>query len=159
MWAGRGLRAVKAEARARAPRGRSQGRRAGNVTSSMAGAEHVQHEVARRGGGPDFVGRLAERLGASVRSTSAFGEPVERDGVTVIPVSRVAWGFGGGGSIGDAQGGSGGGGGNLVTPLGYIEVRDDGTEFKPLRDPRRELVAAVLAAGAVVTLLLRSRRV
>jgi hypothetical protein len=31
-----------------------------------------------------FVGTMAEKLGAAARAATIFGEPVERDGVTVI---------------------------------------------------------------------------
>ena len=44
-----------------------------------------------------LVERLADKLGSSAHSTAVFGEPVERDGVTVIPVAKARWGFGGGG--------------------------------------------------------------
>ncbi len=50
-----------------------------------------------------LVERLAERLGSTARATAVFGEPVECDGVTVIPVAKARWGFGGG----DGQPGSG----------------------------------------------------
>jgi uncharacterized spore protein YtfJ len=66
---------------------------------------------------------------------------VERDGVTVIPVAKVRWGFGGGGGSGRSpQGeemgqGSGGGGGVSASPMGYIELRDGQAEFKPIKDP------------------------
>jgi uncharacterized spore protein YtfJ len=74
------------------------------------------------------VGRLAERLGASVRASVIYGEPVERGDVTVIPVARARWGFGGGGGRNRRdEPGAGGGGGAMVTPIGYIEIRGDGT--------------------------------
>src|SRR5687768_1928087 len=38
-----------------------------------------------------------------------FGEPIEKDGVTIIPVARIAGG--GGGGSGDSEEGSGSGGG------------------------------------------------
>ena len=39
---------------------------------------------------------LADRLGKGARAAAVFGEPVERDGVTVIPVAKARWGLGGG---------------------------------------------------------------
>jgi uncharacterized spore protein YtfJ len=50
-----------------------------------------------------LVERLAEKIGSSARAAAVFGETVERDGVTVIPVAKARWGFGGG------DGGPGGG--------------------------------------------------
>lgn len=40
--------------------------------------------------------RLAGKIGSSARATAVFGEAVERDGITVIPVAKARWGFGGG---------------------------------------------------------------
>ena len=44
----------------------------------------------------DFLTNIAEKLGAAAKVSLVFGEPVERDGVTVIPVAKSRWGFGGG---------------------------------------------------------------
>jgi uncharacterized spore protein YtfJ len=111
----------------------------------MASADEVKAEVRAEAEDPDFLQRLAERIGASAHAAAVFGEPVDREGVTVIPVAKATWGFGGG-SGGEAENqGSGGGGGSFVSPLGYIEVRAGRAEFKPLRDPR---VAAVVAGAA-----------
>jgi uncharacterized spore protein YtfJ len=90
---------------------------------------------------------------------TAFGEPIEREGRTVIPVARVAYGFGGGFGEGaeveaDEEGddpaevggsGGGGGGGAMTRPLGAIEVTDHETRFVPLGDRRRSLVVAGVA--------------
>lgn len=100
---------------------------------------------------------LRERLSV----TTTYGEPVSRNGVTVIPVSKVAFGFGGGGGSGsgvDPTGdgdeaavktgtGSGGGmgGGGVVEPLGFIEITDAGTRWVPLEPPRAEVLLRVLA--------------
>jgi uncharacterized spore protein YtfJ len=102
--------------------------------------------------GADFTERLANAVGGKANASTAYGEPVERDGVTVIPVVRTFWGFGGGGGDqGDRQG-SGGGGASLVWPLGHIEIRDGHAEFKPLHHPR---LAVLVLAAAVVALLIR----
>jgi len=67
--------------------------------------------AARRAGdgGPidGFVIRLADRIGARVSVKTVFGEPVERDGITVIPVAKVRWGFGGGAGRGPVAVGPG----------------------------------------------------
>ena len=47
-----------------------------------------------------LVERIAERVGVTVKTSTVFGEPVERDGLTVIPVAKARWGFGGGGGTG-----------------------------------------------------------
>ncbi len=122
----------------------------------MANADEVKAQVSAGVEDPDFLQRLANGIGASAHAAAVFGEPVEREGVTVIPVARASWGFGGGSGGDAASQGSGGGGGSLVSPLGYIEVRAGRAEFKPLRDPRLTAVAAAAAVG-LVGLLLRRR--
>jgi len=98
--------------------------------------------------------RLAERLGMSASAKTVFAEPVVREGVTVIPVARVRYGFGGGGG-GDEEGrGNGGGGMVQAQPLGYIEIKDGESSFRRLRNPANA-VRMVLAVGAVSMLLLR----
>lgn len=117
-----------------------------------------------------FVERLAERIGAKVNVQTVFGEPVERDGITVIPVAKVRWGFGGGAGTGpvavgpglegdDAttarQGtGQGGGGGATADPIGWLEIGPDGAVFKPIV-PAMPSPSFLLAAGATAALVLR----
>jgi uncharacterized spore protein YtfJ len=98
--------------------------------------------------------RLAERLGSSASARTVFAEPVERDGVTVIPVAKIRYGFGGGG--GGSEEGQGNGGGGMVQafPLGYIELRDGESSFHRMRNPAN-VVRVVLAVGVVSMLMLR----
>ena len=114
----------------------------------MAGLEETKAEVRASVETRDFVRRLAETMGGTAGVSAIFGPPIERDGVTVIPVARAAFGFGGGIGGEGEQVGSGGGGGGLSTPLGYIEVRDTGAEFIPIRDPRLTAVVVSAALGA-----------
>jgi uncharacterized spore protein YtfJ len=117
----------------------------------MAGVDEVKAEVGARLEAGEFVERLADRIGARVQASAVFGQPVERGDITVIPVARATWGFGGGSGGEAGKEGAGGGGGGFVSPLGYIEVRDSGAEFKPIRDPR--LLAATVAAAMVAASL------
>ena len=87
-----------------------------------------------------FIGTMAEKLGAVARAATVFGEPVERDGITVVPVARARWGFGGGaghrkdeGGAGKQADGAGGGGGVQVTPVGFIEIKNHTANFRPIR--------------------------
>ncbi len=41
--------------------------------------------------GEELLATLAERVGAQVKSETVFGSPVERDGVTVVPVATATW--------------------------------------------------------------------
>jgi len=105
--------------------------------------------------------RIAEKLGASVRTSKVFGDPVERGDVTVIPVARARWGFGGGGGRSqDDQSGTGGGGGATMSPVGYIEIRGDGTtRFKRTvaANDIAAMAAVCLVASLVIARMVRTR--
>lgn len=65
---------------------------------------------------------------ASLGVHSAYGEPRELDGVTLIPVALTWTGFGGGS---DEAGNGGGGGGGWAVPLGSYIRRDGDVHFQP----------------------------
>jgi sporulation protein YtfJ len=111
----------------------------------------------------------------ALRATGArlcYGEPVEADGRTVIPVASVeAAGGAGWGRTGnrpeddeEATGaeGKGGGLGGWVsaTPVGFIEIGPDGTRFRRIIDPvsLARGLAGSAAKGAVVWVRERGRR-
>lgn len=98
-----------------------------------------------------FLDRLAQRLGGTANAATVFGAPVERGDVTVIPVARAAYGFGGGGGTRSGEEGSGGGGGVRVAPVGYIEIRSGVVLYRPIRD--WGVLIPALAAGGVLTLV------
>lgn len=118
------------------------------------------------------VGGIPQELGAS----ACFGEPVVRDGHTLIPVARVNFGYGlgfGGGSgsnikpsqngeAGDTGegGGGGGGGGGSASPVAVIDISGDNIVIQPIRDQTRvELASFALAAWASFWLFLTVRTV
>jgi len=80
-----------------------------------------------------FIGTMAEKLGAVAKAATVFGEPVERNGITVIPVAKARWGFGGGAGRREDEDGAGGGGGVQVTPVGFIEIKNRAANFRPIR--------------------------
>jgi uncharacterized spore protein YtfJ len=107
-----------------------------------------------------LIDRIAEKLGAQANARAVYAEPVERGGVTVIPVAKVRWGFGGG-SGSEKEGGSGGGGGVQASPLGFIEIHDGVAEFRPIKDQTAEVLTAlpmVIAGGIVAAIVLRGLR-
>lgn len=100
---------------------------------------------------------LASRFGGSSIAETIYGDPVERDGVTVITVARVrsAAGAGAGSGSGPAQAGSGegAGGGILVVgdPIGYIEISGGQATFRAIRGvPNGLAILAVGIAGAII---------
>ena len=130
--------------------------------------------LAGDGGSIDgFVERMAERIGGKASVNAVFGDPIERDGITVIPVAKVRWGFGGGagrGPIamgpgiegqdatsidpGQSGAGTGGGGGVTADPIGYLEIGPDGANFRPIT-PVMPSPGFMLAAGVTAMLVLR----
>ena len=107
-----------------------------------------------------FVERMAERVGGKASVRSVFGDPIERDGFTIIPVAKVRWGFGGGAGRGIEEGsetgeiGEGSGGGGVTAdPVGYLEIGPDGATFVSIVSPRPS-PGFVLAAGATAALIL-----
>ena len=102
--------------------------------------------------------RLGQQLSSSATAQAVYGTPVERDGITVIPVARAHYGFGGGGGGGTEEGeaaasGLGAGAGVSLTPVGYIELREGRSRFRPIRS---SVVPLVAVSGAIAWLLLRS---
>jgi uncharacterized spore protein YtfJ len=98
----------------------------------------------------ELLERIGQTVGDKAKVSTVFGDPVEREGVTVIPVAKARFGFGGGGGSGAREGqegsGGGGGGGAYVSPVGYIEVRAAGAEFKRIQSPL-DMLALVAAAS------------
>jgi uncharacterized spore protein YtfJ len=102
------------------------------------------------------------REAATVRTV--FGDPIERDGVTVIPVAKVMGGGGGGegGYEGEAATdpaarpqGSGGGFGYRAVPSGAYVLRDGKLDWRPAFDLNRAILVGQIVA-IVFLLVLRS---
>lgn len=69
---------------------------------------------------------------SSVGVHAAYGEPVEIDGTTIVPVAAASYGFGAGEGGGESQvEGSGAGGGGFAWPVGAYVTRDGYTRFEP----------------------------
>ncbi|MBS3765897.1 sporulation protein [Candidatus Bipolaricaulota bacterium] len=74
----------------------------------------------------EMIEQLADDLKSYASTSSIFGEPIELQGATVIPVSKMSVGYGGGGgegeegSSGDKGGGGGAGGGVKIEPAALI---------------------------------------
>src|SRR5437879_12444699 len=73
-----------------------------------------------------------------------FGEPYEKDGVTVIPVAAIG---GGGGAGGDNQGNGGSGFGLQGRPVGAYVIKDGQVRWEPAIDIARR---ATIGAAALV---------
>lgn len=75
---------------------------------------------------PNIVVELGNQV-ASLGVKSAYGEPIDVDGISVTPVAMTVAGFGGG----TADAAEGGGGGGASIPLGVYVRREEGLRFEP----------------------------
>jgi uncharacterized spore protein YtfJ len=96
---------------------------------------------------PSSVEALIERvmgeLHRIVRTETVVGDPVHAGSVTLIPVSRISFGFGAGGGR-DDKGHSGTGGGATVEPVAFVVIDADGkVQVMTLKD--KEIGLAQLA--------------
>jgi uncharacterized spore protein YtfJ len=72
-----------------------------------------------------------------------YGEPIERDGLTIIPAAKVS---GGGGGGGDAQNNAGGGFGVRARPVGAYVIKDGEVRWEPALDLNRIILGAQVVA-------------
>ena len=120
----------------------------------MTTAEEQAQQAAENDLGSRLLERLATQVGGKAGAKAVFGEAIERDGTTVIPVARVRWGVGAGGGEGPEGSGSGGGGGVVADPIGYIEITSAGATFRPI--PRAFGPGAVLGGALAIAIVLRA---
>ena len=86
----------------------------------------------------DTISKIREMVDVN----NVIGEPITTpDGVTIIPVSKVSVGFGGGGSdfatknSANNSYGGGVGGGVKVTPICFLIVKDGNVRMMPVAAP------------------------
>jgi uncharacterized spore protein YtfJ len=102
---------------------------------------------------------VTEVLGAAKDAMTVkrvYGEPYEKDGLTVIPAAVVSGGAGGG-SGQDDKGQEGGGGGFGVSgrPAGAFVIKDGKVSWRPTVDPNR--VVAMIGLAVIAYLASRPR--
>ena len=91
---------------------------------------------------PNMLENTIQKIREMVDVNSVIGEPIHTaDGVTIIPVSKVSVGFGGGGSDfvnnkgGENPFGGGVGGGVKVTPICFLIVKDGDVRMMSVPTP------------------------
>ncbi|MEE1036352.1 MAG: GerW family sporulation protein [Oscillospiraceae bacterium] len=91
---------------------------------------------------PNMLETTIQKIRELVDVNSVIGQPITTpDGVTIIPVSKVSVGFGGGGSDfvnskgGENPFGGGVGGGVSVTPTCFLIVKDGNVRMMPVATP------------------------
>ncbi len=139
---------------------KEKGRKIEMSTSATISQETQVGPVSSRA---TFLESMADKIGINARVSAVFADPVERDGVTIIPVAKARWGFGGGAGSGAASSqthvgeGSGGGAGVMLSPVGYIELKDGKARYRPIYDIGTFL-RLFIVVGIVTPLVLRSVR-
>lgn len=86
----------------------------------------------------DDVERLlkgtVEELDRLLNAKNVMGEPIERDGATIIPIVSYGFGFAAGGASGARRGDSSGtGAGGGIKPLGAIIFDKDGARVEAVK--------------------------
>jgi uncharacterized spore protein YtfJ len=84
-----------------------------------------------------------------------FGEPYEKNGVTVIPAARVQGGAGGGEGEGPGGEGKGGGSGYALNakPTGAFVIKGDDVVWRPAVDANRVILGAQIVAVLAILLV------
>jgi len=92
---------------------------------------------------PNMLENTIAKIREMIDVNSVIGTPITTpDGTTIIPVSKVSAGFGGGGSDfagkgngNDAAFGGGAGGGVSVVPICFLVVKDGNVRMMPVPVP------------------------
>ena len=102
-----------------------------------------------------------EELEKLLNAKNVLGDPIERDGATVIPIVSYGFGFGAGGGTGTEAGkgsGAGTGAGGGIKPLGAIIIDQDGARVEAVKGAANNLASAVTeVAGKVIAAIDRDR--
>jgi uncharacterized spore protein YtfJ len=98
---------------------------------------------------------LLRRARGAISVRRVFGEPVEHNGVVLVPAASVRGG-GGGGS--DERDNGGGGFGIVARPVGAYVIRDGDVRWRPAVDVNRAVLGAQLLLGLVALVAWRTRR-
>ena len=93
---------------------------------------------------PNMLENTIAKIREMVDVNSVIGDPITTaDGVTIIPVSKVSVGFGGGGSDYVSKNankhenpfGGGAGGGVKVTPVAFLIIKNGSVRMLPVATP------------------------
>jgi uncharacterized spore protein YtfJ len=106
----------------------------------------------KRGAGQMNVTEMLTDAREAISVKRVYGEPIEREGLTIVPVASVR---GGGGGGGDAENNGGGGFGLSARPVGVFIVKGDEVEWSPAVDVSRISMMGLLV-GIVALRVLRS---
>ncbi len=96
----------------------------------------------------DLMHSTMEKIHEMVDTNTIVGEPINTpDGVTLIPISKVSFGFGsGGGDYGTTKQnfGGGSGAGVKIAPVAFLVIKDGTTRVLPVAVPPESTVDRVI---------------
>ena len=91
---------------------------------------------------PNMLQETISKIREMVDSNNVIGDPIVVGDVTIVPVSKVSVGFGGGGSDFTSKTatktepfGGGVGGGIKVTPVCFLVIKDGNVRMMPVATP------------------------
>ncbi len=88
----------------------------------------------------------------AMRASAVFGEPFEKNGLTIIPAATISGGAGGGGNEGDPQAG-GVGFGVYSRPVGAFVIKGGEVSWQPALDLNRVILLAIVALFTLRTIV------
>lgn len=97
----------------------------------------------------DVMNSTMEKVREMVDANNIVGAPITTpDGVTLIPISRVSFGFGSGGGDygkpGQNNFGGGGGAGVKIDPVAFLVIKDGTTRVMPVAVPPVSIVDRIV---------------
>ncbi len=107
----------------------------------------------------DILSTTMERLRSMIDANTIIGTPIQAGDTTLIPVSKLSFGFGCGGSDFTAKGGkptapvlngNGGGGGAKLDPVAFLVIRGDSVKLIPVTAPTNSVDRIVEAIPEVL---------
>ena len=107
----------------------------------------------------DMMGSTMEKIKAMIDVNTGVGEPIVTGEVTIIPVSRVSFGFASGGSDfsskhqkpgGENAFGGGSGAGVNLEPIAFLIVRGENVRLLPIIPPCGPIDRAIDVVPEVV---------
>lgn len=109
------------------------------------------------------IGELMETTMAKLRDmvdvNTIVGQPIRAEGMTLIPISRLSFGFASGGSDftgkhqkaeADNSFGGGSGAGVNISPVAFLIVKEDGVKLLPVEQPQNTVDRVVDLVPEVV---------
>ena len=99
---------------------------------------------------------LLDKLKGIAQTDTVVGQPIEAEGVTLIPVSRVSVGFGLGGASNKGEM-AGSGGGLTVEPIAFLVVQAEDVKIVSLTRDKDVIGKALDLVPEVLSLLKKDK--